>query len=211
MLVGSALYAAMALAAAGIAGWRGAPLLGSEPAFAAVAGPVPSLALGLLLAVLTVLSTRVLTERTAWARALRVEFRALLRGARPLDVVVLALASGTAEELLFRGALQPWWGLVPTSLAFGLVHVGPRRVFLPWTLWALVLGAALGALAWATGSIAGSIVAHVVINGVNLHHILAFDGSLDAASDASESGEVPTMRLVGSERRRVVTGDRAVR
>jgi membrane protease YdiL (CAAX protease family) len=211
MLVGSALYAAMALAAAGIAAWRGAPLLGSEPALAAIAGPLPSLVLGLLVAALTVLSTRVLTERTGWARALRVEFRALLRGARPIDLVVLALASGTAEELLFRGALQPWWGVVPTSLAFGLVHVGPRRVFLPWTLWALVLGFVLGALTWATGSIVGAILAHVVINAVNLHHILAFDGGLDAASDASESGEVPTMRLVGAGRRRVLAGNRAAR
>jgi membrane protease YdiL (CAAX protease family) len=70
-----------------------------------------------------------------------------------------------------------------------------------------VLGFALGALVSATGSIAGAVLAHVLINAVNLHHILAFDGGLDGG----ERGEAPPMRLVGSERRRVVTGDRAVR
>lgn len=37
--------------------------------------------------------------------------------------VVVALASGVAEEILFRGALQPRFGLVPTALSFGVVHL----------------------------------------------------------------------------------------
>ena len=41
----------------------------------------------------------------------------------PLAALVVALASGTAEEILFRGALQPRFGLLLTSLAFGVVHV----------------------------------------------------------------------------------------
>jgi membrane protease YdiL (CAAX protease family) len=46
------------------------------------------------------------------------------------DLLVLAAIAGIAEEVLFRGAVQPWleraWGmdigLVATSIAFGLVH-----------------------------------------------------------------------------------------
>jgi hypothetical protein len=188
-----------------VAWLRGAPLLDAEPGVAVIAGPLPSVVLGALTAALTVLSTRVLTERTAWARTLRVEFRAILRGASSLDVAVLALASGTAEELLFRGALQPWLGVTVASIAFGLVHVGPSRTFWPWTLWALLMGFVLGLLTWATGSLLGAIVAHVSINWVNLRYILSFDGALDAAISAEESGEIPTMKLVG--RRRRSTGD----
>lgn len=36
---------------------------------------------------------------------------------------LLALASGIGEELLFRGALQPVFGLLPTTLLFTLPHV----------------------------------------------------------------------------------------
>lgn len=205
LLFGSLLYAGMALLAVLIAWLRGAPLLDAAPGAVVIAGPLASVVLGALIAALTVLATRVLTERTAWARTLRVEFRAILRGATPLDVALLALASGTAEELLFRGALQPWWGVALASIAFGLVHVGPSRTFWPWTLWALVMGFVLGALTWATGSLLGAIVAHVSINWVNLRYILSFDGALDAAISAEESGEIPTMKLVG--RRRRTTGE----
>lgn len=36
---------------------------------------------------------------------------------------LLALSSGVGEELLFRGALQPIFGLIPTTLLFTLPHV----------------------------------------------------------------------------------------
>jgi membrane protease YdiL (CAAX protease family) len=35
----------------------------------------------------------------------------------------VSLGAGTAEEILFRGALQPRFGLILTSLAFGVVHM----------------------------------------------------------------------------------------
>jgi membrane protease YdiL (CAAX protease family) len=46
------------------------------------------------------------------------------------DLLYLALLAGVSEELLFRGALQPWletlqgraFGLVASSLLFGLAH-----------------------------------------------------------------------------------------
>ncbi len=41
----------------------------------------------------------------------------------PLAALVVALASGTAEELLFRGALQPRFGLLVTALTFGVIHL----------------------------------------------------------------------------------------
>ncbi len=41
----------------------------------------------------------------------------------PLLAVAVALVSGTAEEVLFRGALQPRLGLLLTALTFGILHL----------------------------------------------------------------------------------------
>ena len=41
----------------------------------------------------------------------------------PLAAAIVALASGTAEEILFRGALQPRFGLLLTALTFGVIHL----------------------------------------------------------------------------------------
>ncbi len=40
----------------------------------------------------------------------------------PLDVAALAVLAGVCEELLFRGALQPRFGLIPTALLFASIH-----------------------------------------------------------------------------------------
>ncbi len=56
---------------------------------------------------------------------------------------ILALASGIGEELLFRGALQPLFGWVPTALLFALVHV-QYGFFTPATLTVLIIGLAFG-------------------------------------------------------------------
>lgn len=198
----------MAVLAVVVAWARGTSLFEQPAAVAPIAGVLPSLFLGVFVAALTIASTRALTRHTAWARALRVEFRAVLKGTTGVDIVLLALASGTAEELFFRGALQPWLGITVASLAFGLAHLGPTRTYLPWTVWAVVMGAILGVLSWATGSIVGPIVAHVAINAVNLRFVLAFDGALDAAISAEQSGEIPTMKLVGPRKRNTGSGAR---
>lgn len=44
-----------------------------------------------------------------------------------LDCLVLSLCAGWGEELLFRGALQPWIGFVAASALFALAHgITPR-------------------------------------------------------------------------------------
>jgi uncharacterized protein len=206
LVLGLVLYAVMAVLAVLVAWLRGTTLFEQPAGVAPIAGIVPSLVLGVFVAALTIGSTRALTRHTAWARALRVEFRAVLKGTTGIDIVLLALASGTAEELFFRGALQPWLGITAASLAFGLAHLGPTRTYLPWTAWAVIMGFLLGILSWATGSIVGPIVAHVAINAVNLRFVLAFDGALDAAISAEQSGEIPTMKLVGPRQRSATGG-----
>jgi uncharacterized protein len=56
--------------------------------------------------------------------------------------LILALAAGIGEEILFRGALQPVFGLLGTSIVFALVHVqyGFTPVMLVIVFLALILG-----------------------------------------------------------------------
>lgn len=80
----------------------------------------------------------------------------------------LAILSGVGEELLFRGALQPWLGLWPTTFLFAVLHIGPDRRFLVWTVSAFAGGWVLGWMALETGGLLAPIVAHVSINYIGL-------------------------------------------
>ena len=127
-----------------------------------------SLTIGATLAIIVIRATPLLVERTQWARALHQELKELIEPLSPMEIWGLALASGFAEELFFRGAMQPVLGLVTTSLIFGAVHVGPRRVFLAWGAWAFVMGMLFGAIFDLTGVLWGPVFAHVWINARNL-------------------------------------------
>jgi len=147
------------------------PWLTLHPAIAAAV----SAALGVGLALLVVFLSRVLVRRTLWARNLHLAFRDVLGPMPSSTILAYAVASGVAEELFFRGAMQAAVGLVPAAIVFGLLHVGPSRRFVPWTVTAVVMGFVLGALYSLTGSLVGPILAHVVINYENMHFIVAFD------------------------------------
>lgn len=130
---------------------------------------------GLFLGGTVVALTRVLVGRARWAQELHVEFRNLLG---PLDgraIAWLAFTSGVAEEMFFRGAMQPTFGLLLSALIFGGVHVGPKRSFVPWTIWAFVMGLLFGTLFEATGVLLGPIIAHVLINQRNMRFIQRHD------------------------------------
>jgi membrane protease YdiL (CAAX protease family) len=129
--------------------------------------PVVGLALGLAVVFLTRLSV----HRFDWARRLHRDFRGLLGHLSARDVFILAVASSLGEELLFRGALQPWWGLWPAAIVFALLHIGPGARFLPWTLSALVIGAIFGGLTAWLGDLGAPITAHFIINFMNLDYI----------------------------------------
>ena len=58
--------------------------------------------------------------------------------------LILAVASGVGEEILFRGALQPVFGIFFTSILFAIVHV--QYGLTPITLAVFLLGLILGIL-----------------------------------------------------------------
>jgi len=167
---GLLFYGAMAVVAVlWRVGWYGESIFFSSPSVAAVELHwARDLGIGVVLGVVIVLLSNVLTQFTAWGENLA---RSMARALGPIstpDCLLLAFASGLAEELFFRGALQPRVGLVVASLLFGIVHFIPRREFLPWTGFALIVGFAFGALYAATGNLLAPVAAHVVINGINL-------------------------------------------
>jgi membrane protease YdiL (CAAX protease family) len=133
---------------------------GVDLPFDAAAGALAGLAIVLLSGWLT----RATSAGDRLARAL-----ARLVGRRTTsECALLALASGIGEEAFFRGAMQPALGLAATSVVFALAHFAPRRDLLAWTPFSLAAGLALGGLFEATGNLVAPVVAHVVVNAVNL-------------------------------------------
>jgi uncharacterized protein len=122
--------------------------------------------------------TRLSVYRFRWARALHLEFRGLFGPLRDVEVLVFASFSAIAEEMFFRGALQPAIGIVGASLVFGVLHTAPSRKFIPWPFQALAMGFAFGGLFWLSGNLAAPMLAHFTINYQNLHFINRYDPSL---------------------------------
>jgi len=165
------LYGAMAIVALLIAAGRGNPdlyRLGEAPGWMLLGGP----AIGVGVGVGVVWLTRVASRHFQWARDLNASFRDLLGPLTGREILILALASSIGEELLFRGALLPWVGILVQAVVFALLHIGPGRRFLPWTASALVLGIGFGALAQWTGNLGGPIAAHFMINFLNLRFLV---------------------------------------
>ena len=113
------------------------------------------------------------TRKTAWGDELARSMAEALGSLSVPNAILLAFASGLAEELFFRGALQPRVGWVLASLLFGCVHFVPRREFLPWTGFAIGAGFLFGALFVWTGNLVAPVVAHIVVNGVNLPRLVS--------------------------------------
>lgn len=92
----------------------------------------------------------------------------LLEGASRGTLVLISVLSGVGEEVFFRGAVQQEFGLVVASMLFGVVHVGPDRRYLVWTVWALLAGFLFGVLYDVTGGLLAPILAHAGHNAATL-------------------------------------------
>ena len=101
-----------------------------------------------------------------WARQFEAQLSKILVPLRSWEIGALSLLSGFAEELFFRGALQPAIGLVPASLLFGAAHLVPRHPFWPWSLQAAFAGFLLGSIYELTHQLYPVMLAHAVTNFV---------------------------------------------
>lgn len=70
------------------------------------------------------------------------EIRPLFSQVTVLDICLISLSAGFAEELLFRGILQTKLGMVATSIIFGLLHAANPA----YGIFATILGFYIGAL-----------------------------------------------------------------
>jgi uncharacterized protein len=93
------------------------------------------------------------------------------------EVIALAVLSGFAEELFFRGAVQGSFGWVPATILFALLHTGPGRAFRLWTVFALIAGLLFGGLMEWRGNLLGPVVAHFLVNAVNLWRLASPEDS----------------------------------
>jgi membrane protease YdiL (CAAX protease family) len=123
---------------------------------------------GLGVGLIAVLISELLTRWTNLGEALADVLGEGLAGIGTGDAILLAFASGVAEEMLFRGALQPAVGLFWASLIFGACHFLPRKELALWSVYAVLMGFAFGWLYQWTGQLAAPIAAHVIVNGINL-------------------------------------------
>jgi hypothetical protein len=174
------VYGALALVAVGAAVARGqSPIavtaadtwLPLPDALGGIVGHVLSSIGGIVLAVVTIRATRHFVARWGWARALHSDLRPAIRGKGNGTLLILGIASALGEELFFRGLLTTTFGLIASSLAFGLLHQMRGRVRWVWAAWATVMGLLFGALFLATGSLVGALIAHAAINVTNLRFL----------------------------------------
>ncbi|MBW2452859.1 MAG: CPBP family intramembrane metalloprotease [Deltaproteobacteria bacterium] len=174
--VGYALLASLAAALA-LALREGVPWVYSEPwlALDPTVALAASAGLGLALSLMVVLATRLTVSRCAWAQRLHLELRPIAYGLTAWQIVLIAGLSSLGEELLFRGLLQPWIGLLPQAVLFGIAHQLPGASRWVWVCWAMMVGLACGAIFAATGSLLGALIAHAIINAVNLAYLRNHD------------------------------------
>lgn len=128
------------------------------------------------------------------ARELGDRLAGLLGPITASEALALALLSGFAEELFFRGAIQGTLGWVAAALLFGLLHSGPGKAFRVWTLFALFAGVLLGLLMEWRGNLLGPIVGHVLVNAINLRRLAS-----QAAGDSARlprRGEAPSKKEI---------------
>jgi membrane protease YdiL (CAAX protease family) len=108
------------------------------------------------------------------------------------EAFALALLSGFAEELFFRGAVQGTVGLVAATILFGLLHSGPGREMRLWTLFAILAGGVLGLLMQWRGNLLGPVAGHFLVNAVNLRRLAgrAEDSAKLAAGETQSEKEI---------------------
>jgi len=165
-LLASALLLGVALAWSAL---RGLDLVGAiRPAL----GPTAiGAGAGLALAATLPLVTAPWATRVLVLRGLRRSWDALQSTLGPglgvREVLVLALGSAVSEEAFFRGVVQREFGLAAASICFGLLH----PLGLAYMVWAGVVGAGLGALFTATGSLCAPATAHAMYNLLALAYL----------------------------------------
>ncbi|GFY91484.1 CAAX amino terminal protease family protein [Actinidia rufa] len=92
----------------------------------------------------------------------------VLTSLQPLDYLVVAFLPGFSEELLFRGALLPlfginWESVLLVSALFGVLHLGSGRKY-SFAIWATFVGFVYGYATILSSSLVVPMASHAVNN-----------------------------------------------
>lgn len=92
----------------------------------------------------------------------------VLSSLEPLDYIVVSLLPGISEELLFRGALLPlfginWQSVVAVASIFGILHLGSGRKY-SFAVWATFVGIAYGYATILSSTVLVPMAAHAINN-----------------------------------------------
>jgi len=86
------------------------------------------------------------------------------------DIALISVGAGLCEEALFRGVVQPEFGLVAASLIFGAGHVASRE-WISLGVWAAAMGFSLGGLSLWADSLFAPALAHGLYDFVALCYV----------------------------------------
>lgn len=105
--------------------------------------------------------------------------------------IYLSLVTSIGEELMFRGAIQPFAGIFLTSVLFGMLHMGHKGLISAWSIWAFIAGYLLGWMYEETTSMWPPIIAHFGVNMVSILNLRraynGYTGHLQAKKNLDSS------------------------
>ncbi len=120
-------------------------------------------------------------------RLIEDEISPLFRQIDLSTIALIALVSGLAEELLFRGVLQAEIGIWFSSILFGAAHVW-RKAAIVYGVYAAAIGLFFGAIYLWSGNLWVPALAHMVNNFAAL---LYYEHYLTKAKRPVVSGQTP--------------------
>ncbi|MCE1246404.1 MAG: CPBP family glutamic-type intramembrane protease [Firmicutes bacterium] len=86
------------------------------------------------------------------------------------DIIMMAVMSGIAEEVFFRGILMKEFGIIAASLIFGALHTSSKDTWF-MGFWSALAGVFFCILYIKTGNLLVPIIAHAVNNFVGVMYI----------------------------------------
>lgn len=107
-----------------------------------------------------------------------------------IEIIFISLCAGFGEELLFRGAIQPLFGIWPTALIFVAIHgyLDPRN----WriSIYGGFMTLAIAALGYFTelAGIVGACLAHSAIDYVLFRHLISTGNEPSYIQTTSDEG-----------------------
>jgi membrane protease YdiL (CAAX protease family) len=160
--------------------WAAGWLLGQRP-WHEVTWDARHAALGVA-ATLPLLAGFALCVSLPWRPLVRIRrladelIRPLFGASTVFDLALISVVAGVAEELLFRGVLQPalggwlgtWPGLAAASALFGLVHLLTPT----YGVLAALVGIYLGWVYLATGNLLPAMIAHGLYDFIALCYVV---------------------------------------